>query len=85
MEAQEIRVGDFSEINGGIVENSKYTHLAHLNGLTACGKAYRLFMMGYTFFVDCPDCLSEMQYRVDHPETKKTKFGITHKELYRQE
>ena len=78
MEAQEIRVGDFSEINGGIVEGSDHTHLAHLNNLTACGKVWKNFMLGYTFTLDCPDCLAEIQYRADHPEVKGDKFGVIH-------
>lgn len=79
MEAQEIKVGDFSLINGGTVKGSDYTCLVSIpDQITACGKCPEITFMGYDFFLDCPDCLAETQYRSDNPETKKDSFGITH-------
>ncbi len=85
MEPQRIRVGDFSPINGGMVEGSEYTHLISIHvQTTACGKYPKNIFMGYDFFLDCPDCLAEIQYRHDNPEAKNDEFGHTHVEIAKE-
>ena len=79
MEPRQIRVGDFSDILGASTENSEYTCIASvLRQRTACGKIPKAYSMSNDFYLNCPDCLTEIQYRYDHPEACKDDFGFVH-------
>ena len=80
MDPQTIRVPDFSQILGAIVEGDKYTHMASIERRkTVCGERPSNFLMGHDFFLNCPKCLAEIQWRSEHPECCKVPLGdVTH-------
>ncbi|MBU2633225.1 hypothetical protein KJ751_01845 [Patescibacteria group bacterium] len=81
MEPQTIKVGDFSSILGATTKDGDFVHIASIETRkTACGKQPENFLLGRDFYLNCPECLAEIQYRHDHPEATKEDLGtVCHK------
>ncbi len=62
-------------------QDGKKVHLGRLfSRITACGKPIGDIIGSREVTVDCPECVAEIIYRMQHPETKDKDFGVvTHK------
>lgn len=78
-EPQTITVGDFSPVLGALVNDRSYTHIASIETkLTACGEPVEAFVLGHDFFLNCPMCLKEIEYRSENPDACREQMGVCH-------
>lgn len=78
MEPQTIKIGSLSIILGAIVaDGNGYNHIASVTERkTACGEIPENYLLSSDFYLNCPNCLAEIQYRHDHKEARAEELGV---------